>query len=409
MALVARKRKNSITYYSHREWRGRDIWEHLGTDKRMAQRRDREIAKELRAGTYQVKVTGAALVRTYAAEWFTRQTNRTADDEQRWWDRHVAARCPWFMQLRLEDVRTHHVLKVLRDLAEPFTSDSKYTRTTTVLPDGRFVLSPKSISNLHGVLTRIFRDAQLEELIFRDPCRVPKGTINRRTRRRKPYAAEHVIALTTDDRIQPADRMLLALLFYTGMREGEGCGLRWRDWDRAPEPLTALVVSKQYGGELMKTERDFEGEATRWVPVHPELERALEEWWRTGFEMTYCRKPTLDDFIVPCRARHRNGQPYAGRFLSHHTKSSAYKLFARALRVLGIESQTLHATRNTFISFARRVPHNESALEKITHNAKGEVIDVYTEHEWATLCEVVEGVKFVARKQRVPLRHLHAV
>lgn len=115
------------------------------------------------------------------------------------------------------------------------------------------------------------------------------------------------------------------------------------------------------------------------VPVHPNLELVLRDWWSEGFELVHRRKPGRGDFIVP--QRKLDG--------GNHTKSSAYKAFARALVIVGIPSKTLHATRNTFISVARSRGARKEVLETVTHNAGGETIDTYTEFDWRPLCEAV--------------------
>jgi integrase len=129
---------------------------------------------------------------------------------------------------------------------------------------------------------------------------------------------------------------------------------------------------------MLKTE-EVTGDASRTVPVHPVLERALDGWWKKGFELVFCRKPTSEDFIVPCRSRE----------LRNHTKSSAYKMFRRACELVGVEPHTLHSTRHTFITLARRDRARVDVLEQVTHNAKGATIDAYTHWQWEPLCEAV--------------------
>jgi integrase len=383
MAVVPRKRKNGIVYFVANRCNGRVQFERVGPDKREATRRDAAMKKEIAAGTYVGKPTGATTVGAFAAEWFANRRNRSVETEEAWWDNHVIGRAKWFTEMKMEDVRPAHVLRLITFLRKPYVSAANQTRGREVM------LSEKSIFNIIGVLSTMFRDGRIAGLMTVNACELPRGTLNKRTKKRRPYSAEVVRMLTTDERILPAERMFLTLLFYTGTREGEACGLRWRDWDRKPEPLGSLLVEKQYEGALLKTEKDNLGEATRVVPVHPFLEAALDMWWREGFEHVYCRKPTPDDFVVPCRARHRSGAPYKERFLAHHTRSSAYKLFRRTLAVVGVENQALHATRNTFISLARRAGARADVLERVTHNASGDVIDVYTDFDWAPLCEAV--------------------
>jgi hypothetical protein len=141
-------------------------------------------------------------------------------------------------------------------------------------------------------------------------------------------------------------------------------------------PLGSMNVVTQYSDEPLKTDHP------RKMPVHPELARCLNWWWSEGFELTYCRKPVLDDFIVPNRhPRSRGG--------GAHTKSSAYKAMERACKAVGVRFEGCHLTRHTMITWARRGGARADVLERVTHNATGAIIDQYTHFDWEPLCEAV--------------------
>jgi integrase len=369
MALVTRIRKTGPVYFVANKQNGVPVWERVGSDKREAQRRDAAMKKEIASGVYLGKPTGAKTVGAYATTWLAARTNISADDDRSRWTVHVVGRCPWFLDLKLEDVRTQHVLRLIAELKQPYTDRLGKPR----------VLAPRSLSNIFATTLRpMFRDARIHDLMIRNVCELPKGTLSRSSKRRKPYDASTVVTMTTDPRVDLDWRVFFTLLFYTGVRKGEACGLRFRDYDPEVPTLGALVVEKQYEGVRLKTE-DQIGDNTRWIPVHPFLAAALAEWWKTGFELVHCRKPTLDDFICPRRVDSKRA----------HSESSAYEGFRAALRRVGIENQTLHATRNTFISLCRRAGAREDVLERVTHNARGSVIDVYTDFDWSPLCEAV--------------------
>lgn len=388
MAVVPRKRKNRIVYsVANRLADGSQVWETVGADKRIAERRDGAMKREIKAGTYQATSTPATAVGNYARFWLEARTNRSAETDRAWWRNHISERCSWFEALRLDDVNTGHVLRLIAELGKPYVRDG-VTRT----------LASKSVFNLHALVATMFRDARIAELMTRNPCELPRGTLNSKpTTRRKPYSVDVVRAMTTDERLAPDQRMMMALLFYTGMREGEACGRRFGDWDPNTEPLGALSVHSQYEDQPLKTE-DKSGEQSRWVPVHPTLAAMLDEWKREGFEQVFRRKPTERDFIVPCRAAPKAaGWNRGGK---NHSRSSCYKMFQRICKVLDIESQTLHATRHTFITMARRDGARADVLERVTHNARGEMIDVYTHFEWEPLCEAVACL--FSRKRPTP-------
>src|SRR5207245_889900 len=140
----------------------------------------------------------------------------------------------------------------------------------------------------------------------RDPCVLPRGTLKKAKgagTKRLPYSKENLIKLITGAKT-PDARVWNALAIFTGMREGEVCGRRWRDWDRDSKPLGSLMLTTQYDDQPLKME-DETGDQPRVIPVHPTLAALLEWWWREGWEFVFLRKPTPDDFIVPRRGRGR--------------------------------------------------------------------------------------------------------
>jgi len=371
MAIVSRKRRSgAVVHYVVFSWHGRDVWEKSGTDHREARRLERQRRREVRDGTYvhQVK-SGAATVKRYAGPWLDGRKNRTArDDRQRLRD-HVLSR-PWFADMAMIDVRPTHVKQLVDEMQA-----------------GR-ALAESTIGNAYGVLRTMFRDAVMADLIPSNPCILARGTIKRTQKKeRVPFTPEEATALMHDERVTPDSQVFNAIALYGGMREGEICGRRWSDWDREVAPLTCLCVLTQYDGQPLKTGNP------RKVPVHPELERRLDWWWREGFEFVYGHRPQEQDFIVPMRRSKHS----AHRYRPHHTKSSAYKAFARSCKSLGIEGKSLHCTRHTMITWARRGGARKEILEKVTHNATGDVVDQYTHFDWEPLCEAVMCLSFDAR------------
>lgn len=371
MAVVARQRKNGVTYYVVFDWQGKPVWERSGSDKRAAQRLETKRKAEVRDGTYKPEAgtSRATTIAQYAAHWGAARTNKTAKGDRDRLRDHVVKR-EWFASLRLEDVEPSHIKRLVDEL------------TATVK-------ASKTVSNIYGVVRTMLRDALIDGLIQIDPCVLPRNYIKRSQKKeRKPYMREDVAALL-GEKVAADARAFLALSFYLGTREGETCGLRWGDWDREAEPLGCMTLSVQYGDEDLKTK------TVRKVPVHPELAKLLDEWHATGFELVHCRKPTDTDCIVPMRASKMNH--YGVK--PHHTKSSAYKMFRRSCVAAGVTNRTLHATRHTMITFARRGGADKATLEKITHNAKGDIVDQYTHYDWLPLCEAVLAIRYLDAHQ----------
>jgi integrase len=252
---------------------------------------------------------------------------------------------------QMRDVRPKHILKLVTEVALPYEG----ART----PDGK--LSPKMVAGVYRIRKTMFRDARIDEVVDVDPCVLPKDTLSRQPRRaRKPYGATAALA-SMGEPVRLDRRVWNALAFYTGMREGEVCGRRWRDWDPQCFPLGALTCATQYQNQPLKTEKHG-GERPRVIPVHPELDRILREWWETGFEMIFCRRPSLEDFIVP----HEK--------IGCHTKSSSRAATRRGERAAPRRAwvtspSTPRVTRS--ISRTGRGGARKEVLERVTHSARG--------------------------------------
>ena len=364
MAVVLRKRGSSRVFWVAFYAEGRQVWERVGTDRREAEALDRQRKREVREGTYAANVRPTMTFGEWLESWLKTRRNRNAKEDTRIVNQYLLSR-EWLRDLKCEEMDPKHTARLVRELKE------------TISPETTAPISDKYISNIYGLYRTAVQDARLEKIVLNDPSLLRRGTIHRAARRnvRKPYDADEVHAfLSCDD---DEARMLMALALLTGMREGEVCGRRWRDWDRSRAPLGCLHVASQYDDQPLKTAKRPDEQA-RMVPVHPALAETLTWWWAGGFEFTYCRKPTADDFIVP---RTKDGRP--------HTRSSAYKLFQLACSRSKVASKSLHATRHTFVSLCRNGGASGDVVEKITHNAQGEIIDQYTHHSWASLCAAV--------------------
>lgn len=368
MAIVPRKRKKHTTFYAvFSDTTGKRVWERSGADRREAERLERRRLREVEAGTYRRGATPTTKFGVFLCEWAARRRNRNAEEDLRQIERYlIGPDREWLMTLPCEDVRVRHSIQLVEEL-----------KATVSAKTGK-PLGEKYISNLYGLYSSACRAARIAELMPVDPCVLPRGLLRRKARKgtRSPYRAQEVARVV---RMRSLEGVFGALVLLSGMREGEACGRRWRDWDRESAPLGCLSVTTQYDDQPLKTDRSEDGEHARKVPVHPELAAALEWWWSEGFELWWCRKPTLDDFIVPRTAK---GEP--------HTRSSAYKFWTRhVLPTAQVTNLSLHSTRHTFITLARRGGARQELVEQVTHNAAGTIVDQYTHWDWQPLCEAV--------------------
>jgi integrase len=239
---------------------------------------------------------------------------------------------------------------------------------------------------MHGLLEA----ARFEELITSNPAsRLPRGTLppNKKVTETPPYIRNEAESLVSDVRIPFDRRVLYALAALTGQRIGEVIGRRWRDYDPSVEPLGVLFVHSQYDDQPLKTGNP------RQVPVHPVLAKILAEWKLDGFAKYYGHHPLPDDFIVP----NKEG--------GCRTYNQVDKAMRRDCDRIGVPLKGTHACRRFFITYARADGAREDVIERVTHNAKGTMVDQYTYFGWEVLCEAVLCLRFdVSRGEVIPLR-----
>lgn len=362
MATVGKKRKNGTTYYVATFWNGRQYWERSGTDKREAERLDARRLREVADGTFSPEaVAPKSAVKTvadYATIWLADRKNVSAADDRRNVARFLALES--FAATPIAEVRPRHIIDALKRLVGTGISD-------------------KTRKNAYGSLRTMFRDAVINEHTGSDPCTLPRNFFaGTSAAEREVYTRAEAAVLVSHSAIPSAIRVLNALCLLAGLREGEACGRRWRDIDPSSEPLWSMTVATQYDGRELKTRKP------RAVPVHPELASILQAWAEGDFAALMRRAPLPDDYIVPYVSARAPGGLY--------TRSIYYKAFRVGCAAAGVRARSLHSTRHTMVTLARRGGADRQVLSKVTHNAKGEMIDRYTHHEWEPLCKAVLAI-----------------
>lgn len=285
-----------------------------------------------------------------------------------------------FGRMRLDEVRPRHALAFVRGLRSRKS-------------EGGFPLAPRTVANIWGTIHKLFTDAVLEELLPGNPMVLPDTEQPRRVdadptwRRTAVYSRHEAELLAFSPDLADDRRVLYALALLAGLREGEISDRRWRDYDAGAEPLGRLSVHSSFT-RGNKSAKGTKTEAPREVPVHPALAAMLAQWKLAGWEETFGRPPRDDDFIVP------------NRWGNRHTDDSVMKGLKRDLKAFGLRLRRFHDMRRTFISLALTDGANREALKRITHGAKGDILDQYTTFDWPTLCAAVSKLK-VGRKVQV--------
>ncbi len=251
-------------------------------------------------------------------------------------------------------------------------------------------IGSRTIWSLASIVRVFFADALERKHVRRDPTagwradrHLPaKEDKEKGWRQRSGFTLDQVVTLSTDARIPEDRRVHYALRFLGGgLRPGEAANARWRDLDRAVEPLWRLVLSSSFSTHALKEKATKTGAELN-VPVHPVLQRALAAWWSEGWARFMKRAPTLEDLIVP---RLEGGQ---------RRVTTTLLQFHADLAALGLPKQRQYESRSTFRNLALRADASEFHVNLITHPKPQKAADFYTrlEMQWEGMCRAVLAI-----------------
>ncbi len=332
-----------------------------------------QCLREVAAGTFDPGVrTGEQLLTTYARGWIESRRaegKSTVDREEQLLRDYVL---PRLGKLPIARVRPKHVAQMVRDLGP--------------------LMSPKSVRNAHGVLSAMLARARFDELVSDNAAAgLPRGVLPplKRVREIGAWTRDEAESLISDESIPEDRRVAYAIATFTGARVGEVAGMRWRDLDTKAQPLWLWMLRTQYDGAELKTKQP------RDIPIHPELARILAAWKLDGWVQLTTRHPTADDFVVP----REDGTV-------HSDSSLGAKAVHRHAALIGLASagRDFHSFRRTMITCARTDGADDRMLERITHNARGTMIDRYSYFEWPELCATVAKLRIGVRRHAAVIR-----
>jgi integrase len=150
--------------------------------------------------------------------------------------------------------------------------DNGRTETRRKLGPG---LSPKTVRNVHGMLSKAFRDGVRWGRLYRNPCDAadpPKG----HAPEMKAWTAEEIrrFTVSTNSHRWAA---IWALMLTTGMRRGEVLGLRWADVDLEAGTVSIRSTRIRYGTTI-DTSTPKTARGNRTINVGPGVGALLRTW-----------------------------------------------------------------------------------------------------------------------------------
>jgi integrase len=250
-------------------------------------------------------------------------------------------------------------------------------------------LAARSVSYVHVILHRVFRDAMKWNLLMRNPADAadpPRSRPNESGAMRTWTAAE----LGTFLQAEPNDRLqaLWWLLASTGMRRGEAVGLRWEDVDTDGATLsinrTLVTTDARRAGDpgmawstpkTAKGRRSVALDATTVTILKGHKARQAEE--RLAIGAGYQDEGLV--FALP------DGSPI-------HPKTVSY-YFDRRVKRLGVPRIRLHDLRHTHATLALQAGvHPKVVQERLGHANIGITLDTYSHVTPAMQSEAAERV-----------------
>ena len=232
-------------------------------------------------------------------------------------------------------------------------------------------LSPKTITNIHGVLHKALQQAMLNGLIRNnpaDPCVFPR----RPKQKVKPLNEEQITKLIKALKGHKYENLILTTLF-TGLREGEVCGLQW---DCVNLETGTILVDKQ----LQSLRKSVRGNRDKYalVPTKNGKERHL----------------TIAPFVVELLKKEKTKQDANRAYYedlyeesglvftdeSGHriTPQAAYRAFKLVVTELGMPQARFHDLRHSYaVASLRSGDDAKTVQENLGHATAAFTLDVY--------------------------------
>lgn len=202
-------------------------------------------------------VSGGRRFDSYAWDWFEKfkvpkLRPRTAANYRLDIRKHIV---PFFGQMSLDEITTMDV--------QAFYNEKAHLAHSTIRCMGII---------LHG----IFESAIEDGLIQNDPTHSKRLTMSDRKGERKALTLEEVRDIINNlHKLKDQDRVLVALLIFTGVRRGEALGLRWTDID-FERKLIHIQRSVGFMSNQPIVGPPKSKAGLRFIPLQPQLEAILK-------------------------------------------------------------------------------------------------------------------------------------
>jgi len=232
-------------------------------------------------------------------------------------------------------------------------------------------LSAKTIKNIHGVLHKALQQAMLNNYIRTNPsnpCILPRVT----KKKIKPLNEHQIADFLKGIKGNKYEKMFLVALF-TGIREGEVCGLQWECVDFTDG---TILIDKQLQSLRSGVRGDKEKYAL--VPTKNGKERTItaapyvmDILWKVKKEQDLNRKSNSDLF-------QENGLVFTDEFGTRITPQALYRAFKLVVCELGMPTVRFHDLRHSYAVISLKSGDDvKTVQENLGHATAAFTLDVY--------------------------------
>jgi len=295
------------------------------TQKEVAQK-IKELTAALDAGTYIApnKLTVGQWLGTWQSEYLANVKPSTVSSYEATIRNHLQ---PGLGAIRLDSLTTHDIQEFYNSLHSP--------------SENRNALSSKTIKNIHGILHHALEQAMLNNYIRSNPsnaCVIPKAI----KKKVKPMNEHQIADFLKGIKGNKYEKMFLVALF-TGIREGEVCGLQWECVDFTDG---TILIDKQLQSLRSGVRGDKEKYAL--VPTKNGKERTItaapyvmDLLWQAKKEQDLNRKHNSDLF-------QENGLVFTDEFGTRITPQALYRAFKLVVTELNMKDVRFHDLRHSY-------------------------------------------------------------
>lgn len=225
--------------------------------------------------------------------------------------------------------------------------------------------SASHLSNTAMVLREVMGSAQADGLLAINPAYNLKSPSSAADPHRKRALTEAETRATLEVINAHPDGLLLALLYYLGLRRGEALGLRWEDFDFAAHTIT-IQRDIDFAAPLGDQVGDVKTESSRRVVAMPE---AAENRCRAARGIGW----------VFCRA---DGQPWREADFKRAWRDLQKALAAAAPEITQADGRSIltpHYYRHNYATLLHRAGVSpEQARDWLGHSSIAVTMDIYT-------------------------------